>query len=72
MATSSKKAAEETISATELAALVNRDPKLVRAYLRKEFARDIEVKGSRWVIPTSVRDAVSAHFAKLDEAKAAS
>lgn len=59
------------ITATELAAKVERDPKAVRAYLRKNFARAIEVKGSRWVIPAAVEKAVVEHFTALDAAKAA-
>jgi hypothetical protein len=67
-----KKAAEETISAGELAILVGKDPKVVRGYLRKQFGRTDEQKGARWSITASVRDAAVEHFAPKEVAEAAS
>ena len=43
--------ADHTISATQLSELVDRDPKTVRAQLRKIAARNqSELKGARWRI----------------------
>jgi hypothetical protein len=67
-----KKPAEvPTITATELAALVERDPKQVRAYLRKEFARDPEAKGSSWKITAQLQEQTVNHFTALNERKEA-
>lgn len=60
----------ETVTATQLAAMVGRDPKLVRAYLRKVFARSQEQKGARWTITKAIQTEVVKHFKALDEAKA--
>lgn len=59
--------ATTTMTPAELAEKVNRDPKVVRAYLRKEFTRDPEVKNSRWEISAKTVNAVTKHFAELDE-----
>lgn len=58
-----------TITATELAELVERDPKQVRAFLRKEFARNPEVKGSTWKIDSELQEKVVQHFEALNARK---
>lgn len=55
------------ISATQLADLVNRDGKTVRARLRKIAARDQKkLKGARWAITETVAVSEFDHYAALD------
>ena len=62
--------AAATTTPKELAERVGRDPKIVRAFLRKEFPREMEAKNSRWDISAKTAKAVEDHFAALDAAKA--
>jgi transglutaminase/protease-like cytokinesis protein 3 len=48
----------------ELANELGIDPKILRGYLRKEFARTPEAKNTAWVIPATVANAARKHFAK--------
>lgn len=55
------------ISATQLADLVNRDGKTVRARLRKLKARDqAKLKGARWRITEALAVSEYDHYAALD------
>lgn len=60
--------AEGTISATQLAELVQRDGKTVRARLRKIAARDqSELKGARWRISETLAVSEFDHYQALDQ-----
>jgi hypothetical protein len=59
MATKSK-----TYTPKELAAELGVDPKVLRGYLRKEFARKAEAKNTSWVITAPVAAAARKAFAK--------
>lgn len=56
----------EAMTAEQLAESVNRSGKVVRAYLRRNFTRPTEAKGSRWMIEGSIVEAVQSHFAAID------
>lgn len=64
--------AARTYTPTELAKELGISPKVLRAYLRKEFARTAEAKNTSWVITTPVAKAARKAFAKnkADSAKA--
>lgn len=60
--------ADKTISASELAALVQRDAKTLRAYLRKiEYRDQSEFKGARYRIAKTDATSVKTHFMRLDQ-----
>lgn len=40
------------------------NPKVLRAYLRRAFTRDAEVKGQSWIITPDAADAAREKFAK--------
>lgn len=52
-----------------LAEEIGIDAKVLRAYLRKEFPRPVEVKNTTWIVTPEVADAAREKFAK-HEAKA--
>lgn len=55
------------ITPSQLADLVSRDPKTVRAHLRKMAARNqAKLKGARWAIDETLATTVAAHYAQLD------
>jgi len=62
----------KTMTAKELAAACGVDPKVLRAWLRKEYPRVAEAKNTTWVIPANVQAAAKKAFAKnkADSAKA--
>jgi hypothetical protein len=57
----------KTISPKELAAELNIDPKRLRAYLRKEYARKPEEKNTSWRIPESTANAARKFFTPKEE-----
>lgn len=59
--------APKTYTPGDVAKLVDRDPKQVRAFLRKEFTRPGEAKNTSWHLTEEVKDLVVTHYAKLDE-----
>ena len=54
---------DDTISPTELAKIVDRDPKTVRAYLRKAHPRTIDNKNRPWSVDKATAASTAAHFA---------
>lgn len=48
----------------QLAAELDIDPKRLRSYLRKEYGREAEVKGTSWLITDEAADAAREKFAK--------
>jgi len=56
--------AAKTYTATELAKELGISPKVLRAYLRKEFARSADAKNTTWVITAAVAKKARAAFAK--------
>jgi hypothetical protein len=56
-------------SPKELAEATGRDPKQIRAYLRKEYERPTEEKNSSWKLTKEEYDEVLAHFKALGTKK---
>lgn len=62
--------ADSTITASQLADLVQRDAKTVRARLRKLNARNqAELKGARWHITKTLAQSELENYMRLDEKK---
>ena len=62
---------ERTLAPKDLAAKLGLSPKRLRAMLRAERPRALEVKGKRWEIPTSVaKEVEKAYKAKKAKAQA--
>lgn len=57
-------AVTKTYSPKQLAAEIGVDPKVLRAYLRKNHTRAIEAKNTTWIIPESVAKAARKSFEK--------
>jgi len=55
---------ETTYTPTEVAQMLNVDPKRVRAYLRANFTRPLEAKNTSWILTEEVKDALVDHFTK--------
>lgn len=51
----------------EIADATGADPKRIRAYLRANYPRALEVKGTRWAIPSEIAVAVIEHFEAGEE-----
>jgi hypothetical protein len=64
VATTSKPKVTKTYSPKELAAEIGIDPKVLRAYLRKNHARALEAKNTSWIIPATVAAAARKAFEK--------
>jgi predicted site-specific integrase-resolvase len=56
----------EAITPKALAEEIGIDAKVLRAYLRKEFTRDPEVKNTSWIITPEAADAAREKFAKQE------
>lgn len=56
--------ANTTITPKALALEIGCDPKSLRGYLRKNFARSVEVKNTSWLIGSDAAKAAREHFAK--------
>lgn len=56
----------ENLTPKVLAEEIGIDAKVLRAYLRKEFARSAEVKNTSWLITPAAADAARAKFAKQE------
>jgi flagellar biosynthesis/type III secretory pathway protein FliH len=56
----------ENITPKVLADEIGVDAKVLRAYLRKEFARSPEAKNTSWLITPAAADAARAKFAKQE------
>jgi len=54
----------DTITPKQLAAEIGVDAKSLRGFLRKNFTRAAEVKGTSWIITKEAADAAREHFAK--------
>lgn len=54
--------ADTIITPKALAEALDVDPKALRAYLRKEFARTPEAKNTSWAITPEAAEAAKAHF----------
>lgn len=62
-----EKASDEIITASELAELVNRDAKTVRARLRKLAVRDqSQFKNATWRITETIAESELEHYLKQD------
>lgn len=55
---------EKTYTPKALAAEIGCDPKSLRGYLRKTFARANEAKNTSWIITEDAAVAAREHFAK--------
>jgi hypothetical protein len=55
---------EQTFTPKELALEIGCDPKSLRGYLRKNFARPNESKNTSWIITNDAANAAREHFAK--------
>lgn len=54
----------KTYTPKELAAEIGIDPKVLRAYLRKNHTRSLEAKNTSWIIPATVATAAKKSFEK--------
>jgi predicted site-specific integrase-resolvase len=54
----------KTYTPKELAAEIGIDPKILRAYLRKNHTRALEAKNTSWIIPATVAAAAKKAFEK--------
>lgn len=54
----------DTITPKALALEIGCDPKSLRGYLRKNFARPVEAKNTSWIITKDAANAAREHFAK--------
>lgn len=59
----------KTYTPKELAAEIGIDPKVLRAYLRKNHTRSLEAKNTSWIIPAKVALAAKAAFKKNEAAE---
>jgi predicted site-specific integrase-resolvase len=57
-------AVAKTYTPKQLAAEIGVDPKVLRAYLRKNHTRTLEAKNTTWIIPESVAKAARKSFEK--------
>jgi hypothetical protein len=60
----------KTFRPSELAAEIGVDPKVLRAHLRRNYARPATAKNTTWIIPASVATEVRAAFKKNEAKKA--
>jgi hypothetical protein len=56
----------ENLTPKALAEEIGVDAKVLRAYLRKDFARPAEAKNTSWLITPEAADAARAKFAKQE------
>ena len=56
--------AEKTYTPKALANEIGCDPKSLRGFLRKTFARPTEAKNTSWIITEDAANAAREHFAK--------
>jgi hypothetical protein len=54
----------KTYTPKELAAEIGVDPKVLRAYLRKNHTRPAEAKNTSWIVPATVAAAAKKAFEK--------
>lgn len=54
----------QTLTPKQLANEIGCDPKSLRGFLRKNFARTVEAKNTSWLIDASAAKAAREHFAK--------
>lgn len=54
----------KTYTPKELAAEIGIDPKVLRAYLRKNHTRELTAKNTSWIIPANVASAARKAFEK--------
>lgn len=59
-----------TLTPKALAEEIGCDAKSLRGYLRKEYPRQAEAKGTSWIVPADAADAAREHFAKQRAEKA--
>lgn len=55
-----------TLTPKALAEEIGVDPKSLRGFLRKEYARTPEAKNTSWIITPEAADAARKHFAKQE------
>ena len=65
----SRKKADFTISANDLASAIERDGKTLRAYLRRAHTRASEMKNSNWQIDKETALDAAEHFSKAKRAQ---
>jgi predicted site-specific integrase-resolvase len=60
---------KKTYTPKELAAEIGIDPKVLRAYLRKNHTRPSEAKNTSWIVPADVAAKAKAAFKKNEATK---
>jgi hypothetical protein len=56
-----------TFTPSEIAEQTGADPKAIRAFLRANYTRPLEMKNKSWVVTEEMADALLAHFSPEEE-----